>query len=97
MCLRNSDQGGTDDGVQHPAEIHPYPRAPRRLVIGLGTGYLVWGWPHDSYRVDLAKLPTGPEISLVREGSELVVDTARYIGGATKIRPNVSPATTWPA
>lgn len=49
-------------------------------AIGLGTGYLLWGWPHDWYRANLAKLPPGPESELIREGAELIVNTPRYIG-----------------
>jgi thiosulfate dehydrogenase len=49
-------------------------------VVGLGIGYLVWGWPQDWYRVDLNKLPPGPESELIRYGSELIVNTPRYIG-----------------
>jgi thiosulfate dehydrogenase len=50
------------------------------VAVGLGTGYLLWGWPQDWYRADLAKLPPGPESALIRYGSELIVNTPRYLG-----------------
>ena len=49
-------------------------------VIGLGIGYLVWGWPHDWYRSNLDKLPPGPESELIRYGSQLIIETPRHIG-----------------
>ncbi len=49
-------------------------------AVGLGIGYLAWGWPQDWYRADLNKLPPGPESELIRYGSELIVNTPRYIG-----------------
>src|SRR5712691_4966844 len=49
-------------------------------VIGLGIGYLVWGWPHDWYRSNLDKLPPGSESELIRYGSQLIIETPRHIG-----------------
>jgi thiosulfate dehydrogenase len=49
-------------------------------LAGLGVGYLFWGWPHDWYRVDLAKAPQGPEGDLIRYGAALITDTPRHIG-----------------
>ena len=53
---------------------------------GLGTGYLLWGWPPNWYAGgDLAKLPPGAESDLIRYGFQLVADTPRHIG---KIAPD---------
>ena len=49
-------------------------------AAGLVTGYLIWGWPQDWYRADLAKLPQGAESDLIRYGAKLVIETPRFIG-----------------
>jgi thiosulfate dehydrogenase len=49
-------------------------------AAGLVTGYLIWGWPQDWYRADLAKLPQGAESDLIRYGAKLVIETPRSIG-----------------
>ena len=55
----------------------------RRLVaalgLGLGAGYLLWGWPHNWYGRDL-KIPAGIEGDLVSYGRSLVLDTPKHIG-----------------
>ena len=49
--------------------------------VGLGAGYIVWGWPTNWYRGhDVAKLPPSPENDLIRYGWQLIVDTPRLIG-----------------
>jgi thiosulfate dehydrogenase len=48
---------------------------------GLGTGYVLWGWPTNWYAGhDLANLPPGPQSDLIRFGFELIANTPRHIG-----------------
>src|SRR5262245_69831 len=49
--------------------------------VGLGAGYVLWGWPTNWYRGhDVAKLPSSPENDLIRYGWQLIVETPRLIG-----------------
>ena len=48
--------------------------------IGLGTGYLFWGWPVNWYARDVTTLPPSPANDLIRKGHALIVDTATHIG-----------------
>jgi thiosulfate dehydrogenase len=50
------------------------------LAAGVGTGYVIWGWPTDWYARDVTKLPASPENDIIRNGHALIVDTATHIG-----------------
>jgi thiosulfate dehydrogenase len=51
------------------------------VLLGLGAGYVQWGWPVNWYaQRDAGKLPPSPENDLVREGWNILVDTPRRIG-----------------
>src|SRR6478672_7569279 len=49
-------------------------------AVGLGVGYLIWGWPTDWYERDVTQLPANPENDVIRHGHELVINTAEHIG-----------------
>jgi thiosulfate dehydrogenase len=49
-------------------------------ALGLGVGYLIWGWPTNWYARDVTQLPPGPENDVIRFGHSLIVDTPKYIG-----------------
>jgi thiosulfate dehydrogenase len=50
-------------------------------LIGLGTGYVKWGWPTNWYADrDAGKLPATPQNDLIRAGWKIIVDTPRQIG-----------------
>lgn len=53
-------------------------------VVGVGIGYLIWGWPPNWYNHDVASLPPSPENDLIRYGQALIVDTASHIGKSAK-------------
>lgn len=48
--------------------------------LGVGVGYLIWGWPVNWYARDVTNLPPGPANDLIRQGHVLIVDTATHIG-----------------
>jgi thiosulfate dehydrogenase len=48
--------------------------------IGLGAGYLLWGWPTNWYARDVTNLPASPENDMIRYGHALIVDTPKQIG-----------------
>ncbi|MGB6906915.1 MAG: c-type cytochrome [Methyloceanibacter sp.] len=50
------------------------------LALGLGAGYLIWGWPTNWYARNIEKLPAGDDGDLIRYGHSLIVDTASHIG-----------------
>ncbi len=51
------------------------------MLAGLGTGYVLWGWPTNWYaQRDAGMLPATPENELIRYGWQLVIDTPRFIG-----------------
>jgi thiosulfate dehydrogenase len=51
------------------------------LLLGLGAGYVKWGWPVNWYADrDADKLPASPENDLVRYGWQILIDTPRVIG-----------------
>lgn len=50
------------------------------FAIGVGAGYLIWGWPTNWYARDVTKVPPGPEGDLIRYGHDLIVNTAKHIG-----------------
>ena len=64
------------------------------LAVGLGAGYLIWGWPTNWYARDVTKLPPSPENDLIRYGHALIVDTARKSARTRPIRRSATPATT---
>ena len=49
-------------------------------AVGLGVGYLIWGWPTDWYERDVTQLPANPENDVIRHGHDLVINTAEHIG-----------------
>lgn len=50
-------------------------------LIGLGGGYILWGWPANWYAArDVFKLPATPENQLIQYGWQLVTETPRLIG-----------------
>lgn len=49
-------------------------------TVGLGVGYLIWGWPTDWYERDVTQLPANPENDVIRHGHDLVINTAEHIG-----------------
>jgi len=50
-------------------------------MLGVGVGYIVWGWPNNWYRQrDISSLPSGAQADLIRYGWKLIVETPRYIG-----------------
>jgi thiosulfate dehydrogenase len=52
-------------------------------AIGIGVGYLVWGWHKNPYTVENpARLPASPENDLIKLGQDIVVNTASHIGPA---------------
>ena len=50
------------------------------LLIGLGAGYVVWGWPVNWYARDVTNLAPSPANDVIRKGHALIVDTATLIG-----------------
>jgi thiosulfate dehydrogenase len=50
------------------------------VAIGLGAGYVIWGWPTNWYARDVTKLPASPENDVIRYGHDLVINTAEHIG-----------------
>jgi thiosulfate dehydrogenase len=49
--------------------------------VGLGAGYILWGWPPNWYAFrDVYKLPPSPENQLIQYGWQLIVETPRLIG-----------------
>src|SRR3990170_8917613 len=50
------------------------------VAVGLGAGYLLWGWPVNWYAADISRLGPDPENDLIRYGRDLIVDTPRHIG-----------------
>ncbi len=50
-------------------------------LIGLGAGYILWGWPPNWYAFrDVYKLPASPENEAIQYGWQLLVETPRLIG-----------------
>jgi len=49
-------------------------------AVGLGVGYLIWGWPTNWYSRDVTQLPPSPENDVIRYGHTLIVDTPSKIG-----------------
>jgi len=49
-------------------------------AVGLGAGYLIWGWPTNWYARDVTQLPPSPENDVIRYGHTLIVDTPSQIG-----------------
>jgi len=50
------------------------------VAVGLGAGYLLWGWPVKWYAADISRLGPDPENDLIRYGRDLIVNTPRHIG-----------------
>lgn len=51
------------------------------IAVGAATGYAVWGWPKDWFvSNDPTKLPAGAGNDLIRQGFQIVVNTAEEIG-----------------
>ena len=65
-------------------------------AAGLVTGYLIWGWPQDWYRADLAKLPQGAESDLIRYGAVRPVFQAPAAGLKPFAAPFISTFATFP-
>ena len=64
-------------------------------AIGLGAGYLIWGWPTNWYARDVTNLPAGPEDDLIRYGHALDHRHGEpYRQRTPPIRKCASPATT---
>lgn len=50
-------------------------------LVGLGAGYIAWGWPPNWYAArDVFKLPASPENELIQYGWQLVTETPHLIG-----------------
>lgn len=50
-------------------------------LIGIGGGYILWGWPPNWYAArDVFRLPATPENQLIQYGWQLVTETPRLIG-----------------
>ena len=49
-------------------------------AVGLGVGYVIWGWPTNWYARDVTNLAESPENDVIRYGHDLVINTAEHIG-----------------
>ncbi len=50
------------------------------FAVGVGTGYLTWGWPTNWYARAVNEVSLGPKGDLIRYGHDLIINTAKHIG-----------------
>jgi hypothetical protein len=64
-------------------------------AVGLGVGYLIWGWPTDWYeRRDVTQLPANPENDVIRHDTGPRAPISTFIPHYCEKRSGVNSLTT---